>query len=495
MATKALVLAKRLAAGAKRLPPLKQLLLRQPRALWSRLLSNAADHLRQANRPLLTTHSRHGNYNSSIGRRNPALSSAERLLLSVSRRRFVGGVGGGRRLIPLAALSLGLGLVADSSMSAVVTFQQQQRCGIEAARDRAWEAADRSLPRPAGLGDLRLLRLIGRGGYSGVLEAVPAAGGSAQLAVKRYFNPSVESAAFASLEREFDFELRLLKRLSHPGLAKALAGFAAEFEPVAGDWTEVPAYLPSSRHPDGCGRNTTYYMVMPLYEGSLSDLLAAGGPVSPAESLQLLAQLCEADAYLKDPSVGIAHRDIKSSNVAVRGACPNRRRLVLIDFGAAVSPLTMPLPHSSVVAWGNSHLVPPEVARARPGPGSAIDYSRSDLWAVASLAWELLGLANPFLRGGRSSRQPYRPEDLPSLAGRLGPRADRLLRCLALAEDPAGRPTSDWVARALRRLLGEERRRQWRRWNFGRWTPEELMAMAAALPLPWLRPLLLLPGV
>lgn len=41
----------------------------------------------------------------------------------------------------------------------------------------------------------------------------------------------------------------------------------------------------------------------------------------------------------------------------------------------------------------------PEVASARPGPFTSIDYSKADLWAAATLGYEIFGAPNPFGMG------------------------------------------------------------------------------------------------
>lgn len=59
---------------------------------------------------------------------------------------------------------------------------------------------------------------------------------------------------------------------------------------------------------------------------------------------------------------------------------------------------------------------------AVPGPDSFLDFSKSDLWAVGAIAYEILGGENPFypsqghLREQLSSRH-YTEEDLPPLPG------------------------------------------------------------------------------
>ena len=55
----------------------------------------------------------------------------------------------------------------------------------------------------------------------------------------------------------------------------------------------------------------------------------------------------------------------------------------------------------------------PQVCLARPGSFTSIPYSRSDLWAAGSLAYQIYGGLNPFL-GGLASRS-YTVDQLPAL--------------------------------------------------------------------------------
>lgn len=64
---------------------------------------------------------------------------------------------------------------------------------------------------------------------------------------------------------------------------------------------------------------------------SLREVLAASGPLSPAEALNCLRQLCDILRPLHSLSPPIVHRDIKPSNLLLTPA----GRLYLVDFNAA----------------------------------------------------------------------------------------------------------------------------------------------------------------
>ncbi len=62
----------------------------------------------------------------------------------------------------------------------------------------------------------------------------------------------------------------------------------------------------------------------------------------------------------------------------------------------------------------------PQILCAEPGRGVTLDYSRSDLWTVGTLAYELFGCWNPFYRnsaGQRLDSRSYSEADLPPLPG------------------------------------------------------------------------------
>lgn len=61
----------------------------------------------------------------------------------------------------------------------------------------------------------------------------------------------------------------------------------------------------------------------------------------------------------------------------------------------------------------------PEIITAEPGPFARLDFSKSDLWTVGAIAYEIFGTQNPFYS---STVRPallnydYKEEDLPELS-------------------------------------------------------------------------------
>lgn len=74
---------------------------------------------------------------------------------------------------------------------------------------------------------------------------------------------------------------------------------------------------------------------------------------------------------------------------------------------------------------------------ASPGPGTVINYSKADAWAVGAIAYEILGLANPFYGHGDATLESrsYREEQLPSLPDHVPLEVKQVIKML-LQRDP-----------------------------------------------------------
>ena len=126
----------------------------------------------------------------------------------------------------------------------------------------------------------RIAKLVGQGGFGAVYRGWDIAL-EQPVAVKENFDSGPES------QRQFEREAKLLAGLRHPNL------------PRVGDHFSVP----------GQGQ----YLVMDYVEGkSLAVLLAErGGPLSEAEAVPWVRQVCDALTYLHTRTPPIIHRDIK----------------------------------------------------------------------------------------------------------------------------------------------------------------------------------------
>lgn len=62
----------------------------------------------------------------------------------------------------------------------------------------------------------------------------------------------------------------------------------------------------------------------------------------------------------------------------------------------------------------------PEIKCAEPGDKHVLDYSKADLWAAGSLAYEIFGMENPFYSCScHLDSLYYKEEELPELPGMI----------------------------------------------------------------------------
>lgn len=174
-------------------------------------------------------------------------------------------------------------------------------------------------------------------------------------------------------------------------------------------------------HPNVCivhevaEANGVLYIVMELVKGSaLKDLVAGGLP--PETWVKYATHISDALAHAH--SLGVLHRDIKSSNVMIS----SDGRAKVVDFGLAKhlheddigrtsSSLTVDKPGSFV---GTLPYAAPEILHGQPPD------SRSDVWSLGVLLFEMLAGARPF--NGRTSYEltsailNHDPDPVPSNA-------------------------------------------------------------------------------
>jgi serine/threonine protein kinase len=183
------------------------------------------------------------------------------------------------------------------------------------------------------------------------------------------------------------------------------------------------------------------YLAMPYYRGgSLAARVRSLGPLSVDEIAVLAAQLGRGLDALHE--AGIVHRDVKPSNVLLDG----EGNVALGDFGLARASDSTRVTEDGRLL-GTPHYLAPELIE---GAGAT---AASDVYALGCVLYECLAGAPPFAeRTGAAigfahlAEAPPDPRtSRPELSGQI---VESLL--LALAKDPAARPTS---ATALARML------------------------------------------
>ena len=144
----------------------------------------------------------------------------------------------------------------------------------------------------------RIAKLVGQGGFGAVYRAW-------DLNVNQPVALKENLATEAEAQRQFEREATLLAGLRHPSLPRVTDHFV------------IP--------------DQGQYLVMDFVEGqSLGDLLnERGGPLTEAEALPWMRQVCDALSYLHARTPPIIHRDIKPDNIIIG----SDGRAVLVDFG------------------------------------------------------------------------------------------------------------------------------------------------------------------
>lgn len=180
-----------------------------------------------------------------------------------------------------------------------------------------------------------------------------------------------------------------------------------------------------------------HYLVMPLLGGeALSTRLEIDGALDWAEAVAILRDLAAGLQHAHDR--GVLHRDLKPENVML---VPHEGglRAVVMDFGlakpAGPAPAGPKLTATGVVI-GTPEFMSPEQIRGLP-----ID-PRSDQYALAVLAFEMLTGDLPFRGGNPQETMLHRLTDEPTRLRDRRPEApawlDRVL-ARAMSREPAAR--------------------------------------------------------
>jgi len=302
---------------------------------------------------------------------------------------------------------------------------------------------------PARMGQYVLVELLGRGAMGRVYRADQLEPVRRVVAVKLLSTELVDADVLA----RFEAERQALALMSHPNIAQVFdAGTTSRGQPYF-----VMEYVP--------GENLVRY--------------CDGHRLGLAERLRLLAKVVAAIRHAHQK--GVIHRDIKPSNILVTdsdgGASPK-----VIDFGLAKAVAGHLADHSLQTHYGTLLGTPAYMSPEQAALSSEAVDTRSDIYALGLVLYELLTGKLPFGRMGdrrttieqmlRAIREdePPRPSQEAARLGPdglppgIGPNAAKALRrdldwivlkCLAKQPDERYASAADLHA-DLERFLGGE---------------------------------------
>ena len=231
-----------------------------------------------------------------------------------------------------------------------------------------WPASDSLLARRYQLDDR-----IAAGGFGEVWRGRDTV--LARLVAIKLLHPG-HSAHPEMLER-FRAEARNAGALGHENIARVY------------DYGE-----PDPRHPP--------FLVMEFVDGPSLAAVLAGGPLSPARTLDIVAQTAAGlhAAHL----AGVVHRDIKPGNLLLAPGS----QVKITDFGISHSIGSAPVTSTGMLLGTAGYLAPEQVAGSRAT-------SKSDLYSLGVVAYECLAGAPPFAGPQLEVALAHRDRPLPPL--------------------------------------------------------------------------------
>jgi serine/threonine protein kinase len=208
-----------------------------------------------------------------------------------------------------------------------------------------------------------VVRLLGSGGLGEVYEVTDQAlGGSVALKILK---PAVSTNPVL-LER-FRREIQNARRITHPNVCRVF-----------------DLGIHRSRE------QQRFFVTMEVLGGeSLASYLGPRPALTTAEALPVLAQLAAGLQAAHDS--GVIHRDLKPANVMILPAEAAAHRVVITDFGLAISvdQLDLGLTDTWELIGTPEYMAPEQTKRGSATPAT-------DIYALGLMAYEMLTKGSPF---------------------------------------------------------------------------------------------------
>jgi serine/threonine protein kinase len=264
-----------------------------------------------------------------------------------------------------------------ASLLAQVTRDALRTGGFDTAIREAVAALPEvpSEEHPTQIGPYRILGVLGHGGMGTVYRALQTAPIERQVALK-LVRWGLDSHRILA---RFEAERRILGRMNHPGIARALDAGTSELG------------LP--------------YFVMELVDGVPITAYCREKRLSPRACVTLFLEVCRAIQHAHQK--GVLHRDLKPSNLLVT-EIDGKPAVKVIDFGIAKALEeedrggTMMTREGQLL--GTLEYMSPEQAL---GTNAALD-TRSDVYALGVVLYELLTGRLPYDLKGLAAHEAAR---------------------------------------------------------------------------------------
>jgi serine/threonine-protein kinase len=263
-------------------------------------------------------------------------------------------------------------------------------------------------------GRYRVERLLGRGGMGAVYLAFDELLGD-RVALKTLDLGHPRAPSAAAIER-FKREVRLARRVSHPGVARV-----HDLGEHAG----------------------VHFLTMEFVDGlDLDALLEREKQLAPVRAVRLALAIAEGLGAAH--AAGVVHRDLKPGNVLLDAA----GRVLLTDFGIARGLADEASQHRTMGPVGTPLYMAPEQVQALP-----VD-ARTDVYALGLMLYEMVVGTHAFVGdtpiATALARLQQPPPDPRAAVALDDPLATLILACLA--REPEGRPADGRAVAASLRL-------------------------------------------